>query len=134
MNKIEFKNWLYHNCSGAGCGDKDGTCETILKVSIDEIVNAACRYQTLQCRFPWVFWLNIKIRRKWFSYFWKTRGTNFLEIQFFIFYISIGMPWKECVLESHIKDYGTLDSIKNTNIGHLKRFFTFQIGKYKNIL
>jgi hypothetical protein len=79
--------------------------------------------------FPWVFYVDIR-KRKWFSYYWSTRGANFKEFQIFIFKITIGMPWKKSVLNSKINDYGNLKSAKNTNDANLKRRFSFQLGNY----
>jgi len=68
----------------------------------------------------WVFWFNVSIRRNWFSYFWKTRGANFIEIQFFIFKISIGLPWHKNYINSIIRDYGSNASLLKTNEMNLK--------------
>ena len=80
-------------------------------------------------KYPWVFWFNIKIRTKWFSYFWKARGANYLEIQFLCFYISIGRPWSEYYLETNIRDYGNLNSIKKTNDSFPQKWYYFHIGE-----
>jgi hypothetical protein len=69
---------------------------------------------------PWVFWINISIRREWFSYWWKTRGSNFAEYQVWIFKISIGRPWLRSVVESKIRDYGGVETILKTNEANLK--------------
>ena len=66
-------------------------------------------------KIPWVFWINVSIRREWFSYWWKTRGSNFVEYQVWIFKISIGRPWLRSVVESKIRDYGNIDTILETN-------------------
>lgn len=55
-------------------------------------------------------------------------------MQVWIFQINIGMPWNENILRSKIIDYGTLKSIKETNDGHLKRKWSWQIGTYPNVL
>lgn len=69
---------------------------------------------------PWVFWMHISIRRDWFSYWWSTRGANFVEFQVWIFCISIGRPWLKSVIESKIHQYGSAYSIKKTNEENLK--------------
>jgi hypothetical protein len=81
--------------------------------------------------FPWVFWIHIKRRPQWFSYWWKTRGANYIEFQVWIFRISIGMPWLKYVLEGQLRDYKTLRFAKETNDGNQKMKFSFLIGKYK---
>jgi hypothetical protein len=63
-----------------------------------ESVNSALRKTDVIRNFPWVFWVTVE-RRKWFKMFWKSRGANFLNLQIFCFYISIGMPWKKSVLK-----------------------------------
>ena len=85
-------------------------------------------------RLPWVFYLNIKVRRNWFSYWWSTRGANFKEIQIWIFQINIGMPWLELPLKSNIRDYGTLQGVKKINDGMLKKKWSWRIGTYPNVL
>lgn len=80
-------------------------------------------------KLPWVFWLNISIRRDWFKRFWKTRGANFLEMQAWIFKISIGMPWLQGPVSSTRKNYGSYDYIRKTNLDNLKQPFSIAIGK-----
>lgn len=82
-------------------------------------------------KFPWVFWVNISIRKDWFSYWWKSRGSNCLNLQVWIFSISIGRPWINHVLEDKIKDFGSLDSAKKVNDNNLTAPISFQIGKYE---
>jgi len=77
---------------------------------------------------PFVFWLKISIRKTWFSYWWKTRGANFLEFQVWIFRISIGMPWYQGYLDSVKKDYGSLNTIEESNKGNLKHWLSIKIG------
>ena len=79
--------------------------------------------------FPWVFWFNISLRPDWFSYWWKTRGANFLEYQIWIFKISIGRPWKEHVLLGYLNDYNNLKIPEKTNEANLNPLFSFKIGK-----
>lgn len=81
--------------------------------------------------FPWVLWLNITIRRNWFTNLWYTRGSNFFEAQVWIFKISIGMPWIKDVLVGKIRDYGSLKTAKETNEGILKNTKSIQIGNYE---
>ena len=82
-------------------------------------------------KFPWVLWFSISKRKQWFSYWWRTRGANYVEFQVWIFRITIGMPWINDVLLQHIKDYGDLRNAKKTNKLNLHSWFSFQIGKYK---
>jgi hypothetical protein len=60
----------------------------------------------------WVFWVQIE-KRDWFKRFWKSRGSNSLNIQFFKWYISIGMPWLK-----HVIDSTELSSIEKTNLAN----------------
>lgn len=85
-------------------------------------------------RLPWVLYISIKVRRNWFSYWWSTRGSNFKEVQIWIFQINIGMPWNENALKSKVRDYGSLEGVKKINDEHLKRKWTWQIGTYPNVL
>ncbi len=72
----------------------------------------------------WVFWIDISIRKEWFTKFWKTRGANFLEIQFFNLRIGIGMPW----LNTYLTYFDYMDeNIYKTNIDNAKRRFSFLI-------
>jgi len=52
----------------------------------------------------WVFWVQIE-KRDWFKRFWKSRGSNSLNIQFFKWYISIGMPWLKEVIDKADVNY-----------------------------
>jgi hypothetical protein len=79
-------------------------------------------------KFPWVIWFKVSIRRKWFSYWWKTRGANFLELQVWIFKISIGMPWAADAVHRFRKDYGSHDHIRETNRCNAIPFFSFKIS------
>jgi hypothetical protein len=76
---------------------------------------------------PWVFWMHISIRRDWFSYWWKTRGSNFVEFQVWIFCISIGRPWLKKIVESNIRDYGGVSQILKTNEANLNHPLSIQI-------
>lgn len=83
--------------------------------------------------FPWVFWISIDIRKNWFSYWYKSRGSNAIEFQVWIFRISIGRPWIKRVLLGQLRDYNSLEYTKETNNNNLNNPFSFQIGSYKNI-
>lgn len=85
-------------------------------------------------RIPWVFYVSIKVRRKWFSYWWSTRGTNSKEIQVWIFQINIGLPWREEALECMLREYGTLGGVKEINDANLNVKCAFQVGKYPHVL
>lgn len=80
---------------------------------------------------PWVFYIDIKIRKNWFSYWWKTRGSNALEIQIWIFCITIGMPWHYSVVRYYLRLYGGLNQLKLSNDSFTKKRFSLLIGKYK---
>jgi len=84
--------------------------------------------------YPWVLRLSISIRKDWFSYWWKTRGSNYLEMQIWIFRINIGMPWLPYVLEGKIRDYGSLDDARRTNDSFIKNGIGVLIGKYPDSL
>lgn len=85
-------------------------------------------------KLPWVFWISIRIRRKWFSYWWKTRGANFIEFQVWIFKITIGRPWHKDAVHRFRKDYGTHNHIREVNRDNLKYWFSIPIGKHKKNL
>lgn len=51
--------------------------------------------------YPWVFWINISYRPKWFKMFWKTRGANYIEYQVLILKITIGRPWFKGSVDAH---------------------------------
>ena len=44
-------------------------------------------------KIDWVFWLTVQKREGWFTKFWKSRGSNAMEIQIYDYRISIGLPW-----------------------------------------
>lgn len=82
-------------------------------------------------KFPWVFWINITKRPQWFSYWWKTRGSNYIEFQVWKFSISIGMPWHQSVLNYMASDpLRGLSSAKATNEANQKGKYSFLIGRY----
>ena len=80
-------------------------------------------------RYPWVFWVSISIRKEWFSYWWKTRGSNFIEFQVWIFKINIGMPWQKSP-RMYYNKMNELRNMKKTNENCLKAPFSFLIGSY----
>ena len=80
-------------------------------------------------KYPWVFSFRIKIRRDWFSYWWKTRGANFVEFQVWIFNITIGRPWHENP-RIYYNEQKQLEHMKKTNEANLKAKFTFLVGSY----
>lgn len=75
--------------------------------------------------YPWVFWLSISCRPKWFSYNWSTRGANYKEIQWWIFKINIGRPWLKIVVDAHARDFGSAKYIHDTNKTNSTRLFSF---------
>lgn len=81
-------------------------------------------------KFPYVFWFKVSVRTNWFSYWWHTRGANSIEIQAWIFKISIGRPWCKGVLAGYKRDFKNLDQPKRVNDDNLKANFTILIGKY----
>lgn len=83
--------------------------------------------------YPWVFYVRVK-RRKWFTNFWKSRGSNYLDLQFFNIHISIGMPWHKSVLENIEHNYPMdgLNHCKKTNDTFTK-WYHFHIGSYKDL-
>lgn len=85
-------------------------------------------------KFPWVFWIRISIRKRWFAFFWKSRGANVFDIQIWIFNITIGIPWSTLPLESDFRDYKTLKYAKKTNDSFKNKRFTLQIGSYEGFI
>lgn len=76
---------------------------------------------------PWVFWFRISIRKDWFKYWWKTRGSNYIEFQVWILRISIGLPWHKNVKEYYLNQYGNLNHLDKTNLDNLKAPLTLLI-------
>lgn len=74
----------------------------------------------------WVFWINFSFR-KWFKFYWTTRGANFKEIQIWRLRISIGRPWLDCYVKSQHRDYSSTKYITQTNKDNLKRLFAFKV-------
>lgn len=64
-------------------------------------------------RTDWVFWLQIE-RRDWFRKVWKSRGSNNLNIHFYGYHISIGLPWLKDVIEYHEREGS--NEIERTNL------------------
>jgi hypothetical protein len=83
--------------------------------------------------YPWVFWLSFE-RRKWFKRFWKSRGANSLDIQFFNLHISVGMPWNQHVLRGAVANYPLegLDHFRKTNETFTK-WHHIHIGSYNSV-
>lgn len=81
--------------------------------------------------FPWILHLKVEVRKDWFSKLWKTRGANYLELQVWIFKITIGMPWIKDVLADYLANYKSLDIPKATNNSFLAHSPSIQIGNYK---
>lgn len=75
--------------------------------------------------YPWVFWIAIRWRPKWFKFYWKTRGANYIDIQWWKFHISIGRPWLKTVVDAHSRDYGSAKYVHDTNKQNLKPLFSF---------
>jgi hypothetical protein len=56
-------------------------------------------------KIDWVFWITIQKREGWFKKFWKTRGSNAMEIQIYNYRISIGLPWHPEVIRKADVNY-----------------------------
>lgn len=81
-------------------------------------------------KIKWVFWIAFE-KRDWFNNIWYTRGSNYLDIQFFKIRISIGMPWLKAAYLSKVRDYGqtgAMTEINKANAGNLNLWFSFLIG------
>jgi hypothetical protein len=83
--------------------------------------------------YPWVFWIRFE-KRKWFKNFWKTRGSNCMDIQLYNLRISIGLPWHRDVLMK-AKENHPLEGL-----GHFRRanetfnkWYCFHIGSYDKV-
>lgn len=77
--------------------------------------------------YPWVFWLKISYRPKWFSKWWKTRGSNAVEYQVWVFKISIGQPWLKCAVDAHQSSYGSAMYVHKCNKENLKMPLSFKM-------
>lgn len=53
----------------------------------------------------WVFWVQIEKREGFYKKFWKSRGSNCIDIQIYNYRISIGLPWHPQVLEKANENY-----------------------------
>ncbi len=78
-----------------------------------------------QTKVTWVFWINLSIRKNWFKFFWKTRGANYLEVQLWIFKLSIGLPWHKEVVKAQIRDYGHTRSLELSNLSNSVSPYSF---------
>lgn len=85
-------------------------------------------------QFPYIFWINISIRKNWFSLFWKSRGANFIEIQFLIFKINIGCSWGKNILKYYTDNCESLSLLKKSNEMNLKAPLSFQVGSYDGFI
>jgi hypothetical protein len=60
----------------------------------------------------WVFWIQIE-KRDWFKPVWRSRGANSLNIHFYGYHISIGMPWLQTAVDAYERDGST--GVETTN-------------------
>ncbi len=83
--------------------------------------------------YPWVFWVRFE-KRNWFCNFWKSRGSNCLDIQIFKLRISIGMPWHKEVLRKASVNYPMegLNHCRKTNETFTK-WYHLHIGSYNDL-
>lgn len=82
----------------------------------------------------WVFWVQIE-KRDWFKRFWKSRGSNCLNIHIFKYHISIGMPWLPHIINNADELYpgeGINHLIKTNENNRLGKKFRYI--KNKNVL
>lgn len=79
--------------------------------------------------YPWVFWLSVRWRPRWFKKFWGTRGANYAEYQFLWWQISIGKPWLKMFVDSSQRDYGSAKYVHKSNQENLKQTFSFLIKR-----
>ena len=84
-------------------------------------------------RYPWVFWIRFE-KRDWFCNFWKSRGSNCLDIQIFKLHISIGMPWHKEVLRKADVNYPLegLNHCRKANETFTK-WYHLHIGSYNGL-
>ena len=83
-------------------------------------------------RYPWVFWIRFE-KRDWFCNFWKSRGSNCLDIQIFKLHISIGMPWHKAVLKYASEDtLNGFEPLKSANKTFTK-WYHLHIGSYNGL-
>lgn len=83
--------------------------------------------------YPQVFWIRIE-KRDWFQKFWKSRGSNCLDLQFLNLHISIGMPWHKLVLNKTKENYPLegLDHCRKANETFTK-WYHLHIGNYNKV-
>ena len=83
--------------------------------------------------YPWVFYIRIS-KRNWFSNFWKSRGSNCLDIQIYNLHISIGMPWhKEVLIKTNVNyPMEGLNHCRKAN-ETFNRWYCLKIGNYNKI-
>ena len=72
-------------------------------------------------RIDFVFWLKIS-KRFTNGFNWTTRGANFYEANRFGLRLSIGLPWRKCVIRQMGDRY-----IKNANHENLKPLFSIKL-------
>jgi hypothetical protein len=72
-----------------------------------------------QQNYPWVFWFTIRLEKP-LGYNWKTRGSNFYEIRWWWFRLSIGRPWITPQTESYLK---------SANEANLKAKYSFFMNR-----
>jgi len=82
--------------------------------------------------YPWVFWITIRWRPKWFKFYWKTRCANAVDIQFWKFNIGIGRPWLKGLVDAHQRDYGSSKYVHQTNLENRKIPISFTMPPPKN--
>lgn len=81
-------------------------------------------------KYPWVFWIRFE-KRKWFTHFWKMRGGNSMDIQFFNIHVSIGLPWHQVRLKYASEDkLNGFEPLKSTNKTFTK-WYHLHVGSYK---
>jgi len=84
----------------------------------------------MKAKIPFVFYIDVKYCPQWFSYFWKNRGANYFEFQFWKIRVDIGMPWHKSFVENIYHSYNNFDYIHNANSQNLKNgLFSFLINK-----
>jgi hypothetical protein len=84
-------------------------------------------------RYPWVFWIRFE-KRDWFCNFWKSRGSNCLDIHIFKLHISIGMPWhKEVLRKADVNHPLELLSHRRKVNETFTKWYHLQIGSYNGL-
>lgn len=64
------------------------------------------------------------------SYWWSTRGANFVEYQVWKFRITVGRPWHPDAIAQKLRDDGSLTSCMDVNTYTLANTFSLPIGSY----